>query len=82
MDKNPHIATAISRLGGPVAAARALQLTHYQTAQQWVRNGNVPAAYARRIEELTGISRSLLCRQWKAIWPDLPAAETLGGEGA
>ena len=71
MEKNPHIAEAISRLGGPVATAREVGANNYQTVQQWQTAGNVPAEYALELERKSGVSRRLLCRQWAKIWPGL-----------
>nr|WP_231891554.1 YdaS family helix-turn-helix protein [Achromobacter ruhlandii] len=75
MEKNPHISLAVALLGGPVAAARKVGATNYQTVQQWERSGNVPAEYAVSLERESGVSRKLLCRQWRRIWPDLADSE-------
>lgn len=50
MDTRQHIKRAIDMLGGPVAAARVLGAKRYQTVQQWIESGNVPAKYAPEIE--------------------------------
>lgn len=71
MDKNPHISEAITRLGGPVVTAREVGAKNYQTVQQWEKAGNVPAEYARALEEKSGVSRRLTCKQWRSIWPEL-----------
>lgn len=71
MDKNPHISEAIRRLGGPVVTAREVGAKNYQTVQQWEKAGNVPAEYARALEDKSGVSRRLTCKQWQSIWPEL-----------
>lgn len=71
MDKNPHISQAVKAMDGVVAAAKTLGIKNYQTIQQWRRTGNVPPGYARAMEEHSGVSRKLLCREWQSIWPDL-----------
>lgn len=71
MDKTSHIARAISRAGGPVASARKTGAKNYQTVQQWERSGNVPSKYALALEQASGVSRRLLCKEWKAVWPEL-----------
>lgn len=81
MDKTSHIATAISNAGGPVATARATGANNYQTVQQWERSGNVPSKYALALEKASGISRRYLCKEWKAVWPELARLE-IGEEGA
>jgi DNA-binding transcriptional regulator YdaS (Cro superfamily) len=43
---------AIDLLGGPVAAARRLEIERYQTVQSWLRN-RVPAEYCPLIERAT-----------------------------
>ena len=43
---------AIELLGGPVAAARRLDIERYQTVQSWLRN-RVPAEYCPLIERAT-----------------------------
>lgn len=48
------IANAIAQLGGPTAAGRLFDIV-YQTPQQWIVQGRVPAEYCPRIEQLTGI---------------------------
>lgn len=50
---------AIKHMGGPVAMARALQLSGYQVVQQW-REHRVPAEHCPRIERLTGTRCELL----------------------
>lgn len=82
MDKNPHIADAIARLGGPVATAREVGAQNYQTVQQWLKVGNVPAEYAPALEQKSGVSRRLLCKQWKKVWPDLAAAVATASQAA
>lgn len=44
---------AIQILGGPVKAARKLDISRYQTLQQWRRN-RVPAEYCPALERETG----------------------------
>lgn len=70
-------------MDGVVATARTLGINNYQTVQQWQRTGSVPPGYARAMEEHSGVSRKLLCRKWKSIWPELAeAAPEKAGEGA
>lgn len=44
---------AVRLLGGPVKAAGALHIRHYQTIQRWQREGTVPADYCPTIERAT-----------------------------
>jgi len=71
MDQISHIQEAVSRAGGPVAAARAVGAPNYQSVQQWIKTGNVPAEYAPALELASGVSRRLLCRNANRIWPEL-----------
>lgn len=71
MDKSSHIAIAVSNAGGPVATARITGANSYQTVQQWLKAGNVPAKYVLALERASGVSRTLLCNQWAAVWPEL-----------
>lgn len=69
---------AIRLLGGPVEAARKLDIPKYQTVQSWRENG-VPVRYCRRVNELTGLSlQCLRPDDWFDYWPELaePKAET------
>lgn len=81
MHKNPHIATAVEKLGGVVATARVLGVDNYQTVQGWLREGNVPGHYARKLDDLSGVSRRLLCKRWRDFWPEL-ADSAQGGAHA
>ncbi|MFU1915547.1 hypothetical protein ACLQ9F_16910 [Bordetella avium] len=74
--KNPYIPVAIANAGGPVSTARKTGAKNYQTVQQWDKAGNVPAEYAVALEEASGISRSFLCKQWRAVWPELANQST------
>ncbi|MYZ41397.1 transcriptional regulator [Schauerella aestuarii] len=60
MEKNPDISRAIDLLGGAVAAARILGAKNYQTVQQWMKVGNVPAKYCLAIQAKTGVPVSAL----------------------
>lgn len=71
MNRTSYIANAVKSAGGPVAAARITGAKNYQTVQQWIRAGNVPAKYALALERASGISRRSLCKQWEAVWPEL-----------
>lgn len=58
MNARSKISEAVKLLGGPVAAAERLKVGRYQTVQQWVRAGRVPAKYCPEIErELRGAIR-------------------------
>jgi len=66
---------AVEMLGGPVEAARKLNLKRYQTAQSWTRHG-VPAAYCARIEQLLAhrvTRQQLRPADWRELWPELAA---------
>lgn len=66
---------AIRQLGGPVEAARKLDLPNYQAVQSWRGNG-VPVKHCRRIGELTGMSlQRLRPRDWADYWPELAEAK-------
>ncbi len=71
-----YISRAINNLGGPVSAAKVLGVRNYQTVQQWVRSGTVPAKYAKAFEDKSGISRTLLCKDWVLYWPELAGGAT------
>lgn len=76
MERTSDISLAIANAGGPVAAARKTGANNYQTVQQWERSGNVPAEYAPALEAASGISRTLLCKQWRKVWPELQHRES------
>lgn len=70
MEKNPHISLAVSRVGGPSEAARITGAGGYQTVQQWILSGQVPARYCVALERASGVSRyKLRPREAKSIWP-------------
>lgn len=65
---------AVRLMGGPVAAARELNVDNYQTVQSWLRAG-IPAKYCARIEAITGVDRKRLRpNDWADYWPDLQKA--------
>jgi len=67
MSKKNSVYRAVGLLGGPVNAARLIKgVKGYQTVQQWVSSGTVPAKYAPEIEVLT--DRAVLCEE---ICPDV-----------
>jgi len=68
--ENPA-AEAIRLMGGPVAAARELEVDNYQTVQSW-RTSGIPAKYCLRVEAKTGVDRRLLRpNDWADYWPHL-----------
>lgn len=69
-----HIEIAVEKAGGPVAVARLTGAKNYQTVQQWVASGQVPAEYCLVLEEASGVSRFLLNRKAESIWPEKRAA--------
>ncbi|VVE82656.1 helix-turn-helix domain-containing protein [Pandoraea sputorum] len=74
---NAHnISRAITNCGGLVSTAKMLGVRNYQTVQQWVRGGSVPAKYAKAFEEKSGVSRTLLCKDWVFYWPELAGGAT------
>lgn len=66
MDTDQPILSAIELLGGPVAAAAALKVPHYQSLQNWVRRKRVPPTYCIPIERL--LDGQVRCEQ---LNPDL-----------
>ena len=75
--KNPKIQEAITLLGGPVATQKKLQLDNYQTAQQWVVAGVVPAKYCKKIQVI--LNDAITCQDlrpndWQMYWPELEKA--------
>jgi len=77
MEKNPQLRAAITKLGGLSATARALNAGSYQTVQQWLLNGQVPAKYCPALEELTGVSRRYLRpKDHFLYWPELATRPT------
>lgn len=72
MNKNPHISKAVANVGGLMAAARVTGAKSYQTVQQWIASGQVPASYCIALEAASGISRyKLRPNDAKDIWPEL-----------
>lgn len=72
MDKNPFISQAVERVGGLANTADALGLRGYQTVQQWISAGRVPAKYCAALEAASGVSRLKLRPEDAAlIWPEL-----------
>lgn len=70
MEKNPHVLIAVNRVGGVSAAARITGADRYQTVQQWIASGQVPACYCIALEEASGVSRyKLRPGDAKSIWP-------------
>lgn len=67
-----HIQTAVEKLGGPTSAAKQLGVKSYQSVQQWVVAGQVPAQYCKRVESLTGVTCDKLRPvDYLMIWPEL-----------
>lgn len=72
MEKNPHISEAIGNVGGLSATARLLGIERYQTVQQWITAGQVPAQFCVPLEQASGVSRhKLRPKDGRLIWPDL-----------
>jgi DNA-binding transcriptional regulator YdaS (Cro superfamily) len=69
-----HIKEAIDKAGGPVATAALTGAKNYQAVQQWIVTGNVPSEYCPVLEKASGISRLLLNKRAKLIWPELDIA--------
>lgn len=61
MSARDHINRAVELLGGPVRAASRLGVARYQTVQQWIGAGRVPAKYCPKIERET--SGAVTCEQ-------------------
>nr|WP_321328471.1 YdaS family helix-turn-helix protein [Alcaligenes faecalis] len=76
MEKNPNISIAVSQVGGLTEAARVTGAKSYQTVQQWIASGQVPARFCAALEAASGVSRFLL-RPVDAsqIWPELAKKE-------
>jgi DNA-binding transcriptional regulator YdaS (Cro superfamily) len=53
MSETSPIKRAVQLMGGPVSAAKKLGVKRYQTVQQWVRKGSVPAEFCPQIEMFT-----------------------------
>jgi DNA-binding transcriptional regulator YdaS (Cro superfamily) len=68
---SPHIKDAIEKSGGPVATAALTGANNYQAVQQWIVTGNVPSEYCPALEKVSGISRLLLNKRAKLIWPEI-----------
>jgi len=72
MDKNPFVSQAVEHIGGLAKTADLLGLRGYQTVQQWVATGRVPAKYCAAMEAASGVSRFKLRPDDAAlIWPEL-----------
>lgn len=78
MDKTPKIREAANLLGGLSETARLLDgVKSYQTVQQWIKEGAVPAQYCKRIEMLTHgkvTCKDLRPDDWNLYWPELAVA--------
>lgn len=61
MSTRDAIKRAINLLGGPVEAARKVGVRRYQTVQQWVVAGIVPAKYCPLIER--SLSGAVCCEE-------------------
>jgi DNA-binding transcriptional regulator YdaS (Cro superfamily) len=66
-----NIKEAIEKAGGPVATASLTGAKNYQAVQQWIVAGNVPSEYCPALETASGVSRLLLNKRAKSIWPEL-----------
>ena len=63
-------AEAVSILGGPVAAARKLNVEKYQTVQSWLRANGIPPKYCLRVSGMTGMTvQRLRPADWADYWP-------------
>lgn len=72
MDKNPFVSQAVESIGGLAKTADVLGLRGYQTVQQWIATGRVPAKYCAALEAASGVSRFKLRPDDAAlIWPEL-----------
>lgn len=59
-------------MGGLMKTAHALGLHRYQTVQQWIVTGQVPARYCVLLEAVSGVSRyELRPADGAEIWPEL-----------
>lgn len=68
---------AVQLMGGPVKAARELEIENYQTVQSWESNG-VPVAWCVKVERLLkgGMTRpQLRPDDWECYWPELAASK-------
>lgn len=80
MEKNPSIAIAVSQVGGLTEAARVTGAKSYQTVQQWIASGQVPARFCAALEMHSGVSRFLLRpSDASQIWPELAEKEEADG---
>lgn len=72
MEKNQFITEAVKRVGGQTAAARITGAKSYQTVQQWMASGAVPAKFCAALESASGISRfRLRPDDAHLIWPEM-----------
>lgn len=70
MSKNPSIEKAVDTLGGLSATAKVVGAKGYQTVQQWVATGRVPAKYCVKMSEASGVSvYELRPGDARDIWP-------------
>lgn len=72
MEKNQFITEAVERVGGQTAAARITGAKSYQTVQQWIASGAVPAKFCAALEAASGVSRfRLRPDDAHLIWPEM-----------
>ncbi|WP_394065399.1 YdaS family helix-turn-helix protein [Alcaligenes sp. WGS1538] len=72
MEKNPNISIAVAQAGGLTEAAKVTGAKSYQTVQQWIASGQVPARFCASLEAASGVSRFLLRPiDGHQIWPEL-----------
>ena len=75
MEKNPFVIEAVEKVGGQTEAAKVTGARSYQTVQQWIATGRVPAKFCAALESASGVSRfKLRPDDAHLIWPELKEA--------
>jgi len=72
MEKNIFINEAVARVGGQTEVAKITGAKSYQTVQQWMASGRVPAKFCAALELASGIPRhKFRPHDGHKIWPEL-----------
>lgn len=71
MNSQNAIVEAVQNCGGLTETARKTGARGYQTVQQWIEAGQVPAWACPALERESGISRLHFRKDAQKVWPEL-----------
>jgi len=71
MNTQTAIIEAVAKCGGVMATTQKTGAKGYQSVQQWIRAGQVPAWACPVLEKESGISRIHFRKDAHKIWPEL-----------